>query len=162
LGGSLNKYSKGMFTAEMSSDASMNVIDATNIFQPAPILTICTGHFVSTRSRANTAGHHYTSGDVYLQNIAARYSWNSGTIGRDNGAAVVGTVMGTRLAYSFGDVEADKIFFYSAVSDVTTSPNQPENSLNDHHFKFFKERSNRHYFTRRHSASPITFSITIL
>ncbi len=124
FGGSLNKYIKGMFNTEMNSDESMKVIDAAGIFQLTPDLAIWAGRFLSPSSRANMAGPYFTSGDGYWQNIAARYGWNGGTIGRDEGAAVVGTAFDQRLAYSFGAFEADKIFFYSGVADVTTNPNQ--------------------------------------
>lgn len=119
--GSLNKYIKGMFNTEMNSDESMKVIDAAGIFQLTPELAIWAGRFLSPSSRANMAGPYYTSGDGYWQNVAARYGWNGGTIGRDEGAAVVGTALEQRLAYSFGAFEADKIFFYSGL-DSTTIP----------------------------------------
>lgn len=111
--GSLNKYIKGMFNTEMNGDESMKVIDAAGIFQITPDLAIWAGRFLSPSSRANMAGPYYTSGDGYWQNIAARYGWNGGTIGRDEGAALVGTAFDQRLAYSFGAFEADKIFYYS-------------------------------------------------
>jgi hypothetical protein len=129
FGGSLNKYIKGMFTTEMNSDESMKVIDAAGIFQLTPDLAIWAGRFVSPSARANMAGPYYTSGDGYWQNISARYGWNGGTIGRDDGAAVVGMALDQRLAYSFGAFEADKIFFFSGVGDVTTNPNQSDDLM---------------------------------
>ncbi|HEC74073.1 MAG TPA: porin [Methylophaga aminisulfidivorans] len=116
--GSLNKYIKGMFNTEMNSDESMKVIDAAGIFQLTPDLAIWAGRFLSPSSRANMAGPYYTSGDGYWQNIAARYGWNGGTIGRDEGVAVVGTTLDQRLAYSFGAFEADKIFFFSGLDST--------------------------------------------
>jgi hypothetical protein len=91
----------------------MKIIDAVGIFQFTPDVAIWAGRFLSPSSRANMAGPYYTSGDGYWQNIAARYGWNGGTIGRDEGVAVVGTAFDQRLAYSFGAFEADKIFYYS-------------------------------------------------
>jgi hypothetical protein len=113
VSGSLNKYIKGMFNTEMNSDESMKIIDAAGIFQFTPDVAIWAGRFLSPSSRANMAGPYYTSGDGYWQNIAARYGWNGGTIGRDEGVALVGTALDQRLAYSFGAFEADKIFYYS-------------------------------------------------
>jgi hypothetical protein len=126
--GSLNKYIKGMFNTEMNSDESMKVIDAAGIFQISPDIAIWAGRFLSPSSRANMAGPYYTSGDGYWQNIAARYGWNGGTIGRDEGAAVVGTAFDQRLAYSFGAFEADKIFFYSGLANEAGVGANPANT----------------------------------
>ncbi|SFK50863.1 porin [Methylophaga sulfidovorans] len=120
VSGSLNKYIKGMFNTEMNSDESMKIIDAAGIFQFTPDVAIWAGRFLSPSSRANMAGPYYTSGDGYWQNIAARYGWNGGTIGRDEGVALVGTTLDQRLAYSFGAFEADKIFYYSLGEGAAT------------------------------------------
>ena len=128
VGGSLNKYVKGMFNTEKSGgNDTFQVIDAAGIFQLTPDLAIWAGRFLSPSSRANMAGPYYTSGDGYWQNIAARYGWNGGTIGRDDGAAVVGTAFDQSLAYSFGAFEADKIFFFSGLGNIsTTNPQQSD------------------------------------
>lgn len=127
VAGGLNKYIKGMFNSEKSGgNDTFQVIDAVGIFQLTPDFSIWAGRFLSPSSRANMAGPYYTSGDGYWQNIAARYGWNGGTIGRDDGVAIVGTAADQRLAYSFGAFEADKIFFFSGLTDESTS--NPEQS----------------------------------
>lgn len=130
VSGSLNKYIKGMFNTEMNSDESMKVIDAAGIFQVTPDLQIWAGRFLSPSSRANMAGPYYTSGDGYWQNITARYGWNGGTIGRDEGVAIVGSAADGRLGYSFGAFEADKIFFFSGLGNESTSnPDQDDDLM---------------------------------
>jgi hypothetical protein len=130
VSGSLNKYIKGMFNTEKSGgNDTFQVIDAAGIFQVTDDVQIWAGRFLSPSSRANMAGPYYTSGDGYWQNIAARYGWNGGTIGRDDGVAVVGTALDQRLNYSFGAFEADKIFFFSGVGDVTSNPNQGDDLM---------------------------------
>jgi hypothetical protein len=130
VAGSLNEYIKGMFNSEKSGgNDTFQVIDAAGIFQVTPDIQIWAGRFLSPSSRANMAGPYYTSGDGYWQNIAARYGWNGGTIGRDDGAAIVGNAFDQRLNYSFGAFEADKIFLFSGVNDVTTNPDQGDDLM---------------------------------
>jgi hypothetical protein len=130
VSGGLNKYIKGMFNSEKSGgNDTFQVIDAAGIFQVSPDVQIWAGRFLSPSSRANLAGPYYTSGDGYWQNISARYGWNGGTIGRDDGVAIVGSGADGRLGYSFGAFEADKIFFFSGLSDESTSNSDQDDEL---------------------------------
>lgn len=130
LSGGLNKYIKGMFNTEKSGgNDTFQVIDAVGIFQITPDFSVWAGRFLSPSSRANMAGPYYTSGDGYWQNIAARYGWNGGTIGRDDGVAIVATAMDQRLAYSFGAFEADKIFLFSGLANESTSNSEQSDEL---------------------------------
>lgn len=130
MSGGLNKYIKGMFNSEKSGgNDSFQVIDAVGIFQLTPDFSIWAGRFLSPSSRANMAGPYYSSGDGYWQDIVSRYGWNGGTIGRDDGVAMVGTAFDQRLAYSFGAFEADKIFFFSGLSNESTSNPEQDDDL---------------------------------
>jgi hypothetical protein len=130
VSGGLNKYIKGMFNSEKSGgNDSFQVIDAAGIFQLTPDFAIWTGRFLSPSSRANMAGPYYTSGDGYWQNIVSRYGWNGGTIGRDDGVAVVGSAADGRLGYSFGAFEGDKIFFFSGLANESTSNPEQDDDL---------------------------------
>jgi hypothetical protein len=117
LSGGINKYIKGMVNIENSGGTGdkFSVIDAAAIFQINPELEIYAGRFLSPSSRANMAGPFYSSGDGYWQNIVARYGWNGGEIGRDEGVAIVGTAADERLAYSFGVFEGGNIFKLSGL-----------------------------------------------
>jgi hypothetical protein len=160
--GSLNKYVKGMFNTEMNSDESMKVIDAAGIFQITPDFAIWAGRFLSPSSRANMAGPYYTGGDGYWQNIAARYGWNGGTIGRDEGAAVVGTAFDQRLAYSFGAFEADKIFFFSGVNDVTNNPAQGDELMYAGRLQYsFWDKEPGYYGTGNYLGAKDIFTIGV-
>ncbi|PHS30569.1 MAG: porin [Methylophaga sp.] len=130
VSGGLNKYIKGMFNTEKSGgNDTFQVIDAVGIFQVTPDFAVWAGRFLSPSSRANMAGPYYTSGDGYWQNIVARYGWNGGTIGRDDGVAIVATAMDQRLAYSFGAFEADKIFLFSGLANESTSNSDQSDEL---------------------------------
>ena len=161
--GALNKYIKGMFNTEMNSDESMKVIDAAGIFQLTPDFAIWTGRFLSPSSRANMAGPYYTSGDGYWQNNAARYGWNGGTIGRDEGVAVVGTTLDQRLAYSFGAFEADKIFFYSGLANESTSnPNQSDELMYAGRLQYsFWDKEPGYYGTGNYLGAKDIFTIGV-
>jgi hypothetical protein len=127
VSGALNKYIKGIFNTEKSGgNDTFQIIDAAGIFQFTPDMAIWAGRFLSPSSRANMAGPYYTLGGGYWQDIAARYGWNGGTIGRDDGVALVATAFDQRLAYSFGAFEADKIFEFSGVADVTNNADQSD------------------------------------
>ncbi|MDX1572982.1 MAG: porin [Methylophaga sp.] len=118
LAGALNKYIKGMLNTEISGPSnSSQVIDAVGIFELTPNFSIWAGRFLSPSSRANMAGPFYTSGDGYWADLTARYGWNGGVIGRDDGVAVVGTTLDQRLAYSFGAFEGKDIFRFSVGAD---------------------------------------------
>jgi len=131
VSGGLNKYIKGIFNTEKSGgDDTFQVIDAAGIFEVTPDISIWAGRFLSPSSRANMAGPYYTSGDGYWQNIAARYGWNGGYIGRDDGVALVGLAFDQRFAYSFGAFEGDRIFNFSGLPDVsTTNPDQSDDLM---------------------------------
>ena len=110
VGGSLNKNIKGMFNSEKSGAGdTFQVIDAAGIFEISPELSIWTGRFLSPSDRANMAGPYYSLGGGYWANIASRYGWNGGIIGRDEGVAVVGSAFDGMLGYSVGAFEGDKL-----------------------------------------------------
>ncbi|WP_438969823.1 porin [Methylophaga sp.] len=118
LAGALNKYIKGMLNTEKSGgNDNFQVIDAVGIFQLTPDFSIWAGRFLSPSSRANLAGPFFTSGDGYWADITARYGWNGGVIGRDDGVAVVGLALDQRLNYSFGVFEGKDIFRFSVGTD---------------------------------------------
>jgi hypothetical protein len=119
LSGSFNKYIKGMLNTEKSGGGSANsnfeVIDANVQFQVTPEVSIWAGRFLSPSDRANMAGPYYSMGGGYWANIASRYGWNGGVIGRDDGVAVVTSFMEDHVAVSFGAFEGDNIFRFSGV-----------------------------------------------
>ena len=127
IAGAVNDKISGIFTTEKSGgNDTMQVIDAAGIFKLTPDIEIWAGRFLSPGSRANLAGPYYSLGGDYWQNIAARYGWNGGTIGRDDGVAVVAKAFDQRLVYSFGAFDADKIFHFSGVNDVADNPEQSD------------------------------------
>ncbi|PCJ31152.1 MAG: porin [Gammaproteobacteria bacterium] len=163
VAGSLNKYIKGMFNTEKSGgNDTFQIIDAAGIFQITPDVAIWAGRFLSPSSRANMAGPYYTSGDGYWQNISARYGWNGGTIGRDDGAAVVGTAFDQRLAYSFGAFEADKIFLFSGVNDVTNNANQSDDLMYAGRLQYsFWDKEPGYYGTGNYLGAKDIFTIGV-
>ena len=103
VSGALNENISGILNTEISGpDNAVQVIDAAGIFQLSSTLSVWAGRFISPGSRANLAGPFYSLGGGYWQNIAARYGWNGGVIGRDDGVALIGTGFDERLAFSFG------------------------------------------------------------
>ncbi len=130
VAGAVNKRIRGIFTSEKSgANDTVQVIDAAGIFTLGSNLEVWAGRFLSPGSRANLAGPYYSLGGDYWQNIAARYGWNGGTIGRDDGIALVGNVLEQRLVYSFGAFEANKIFHFSNVDAVTDNPQQQDSLM---------------------------------
>lgn len=119
LSGSLNKYIKGMLNTEKSDGQSWEVIDANVQFQLTPEIAIWAGRFLSPSDRANMAGPYYSMGGGYWANIASRYGWNGGIIGRDDGVAIVTSFMEDHLAISFGAFEGDNIFRFSGVGALS-------------------------------------------
>ncbi len=120
LSGSFNKYIKGMLNTERSGggEGNIEVIDANVQFQLTPEVAIWAGRFLSPSDRANMAGPYYSSGGGgvgYWANISSRYGWNGGVIGRDEGVAVVSSLLDDHLAISFGAFEGDNIFRFSGV-----------------------------------------------
>ncbi len=117
VSGSLNKYIKGMLNTERSGGGQGNweVIDANVQLQLTPEVAIWAGRFLSPSDRANMAGPYYSSagGGGYWANISSRYGWNGGVIGRDEGVAVVSSLLEDHLAISFGVFEGDNIFRFS-------------------------------------------------
>ena len=161
VSGSLNKYIKGMFNSEKSGgNDSFQIIDAAGIFQFTPDMAIWAGRFLSPSSRANMAGPYYTSGDGYWANITARYGWNGGTIGRDDGVALVATAFDQRLAYSFGAFEADKIFEFSGVGDVTDNVEQDDDLMYAGRLQYsFWEKEPGYYGTGNYLGTKDIFTI---
>ena len=66
--------------------------------------------------RANMAGPYYSLGGGYWSGIASRYGFNGGYIGRDDGVAVVGSLLSGKLAYSFGAFEGNTAFQIAPVT----------------------------------------------
>ncbi len=122
LSGSLNKYIKGMLNTEKSGGGvggNIEIIDANVQFQITPEIAIWAGRFLSPSDRANMAGPYYSMGGGYWANVASRYGWNGGIIGRDEGVALVGSAFDSKLAYSFGAFEGDNIFRFSGVGALS-------------------------------------------
>lgn len=120
ISGSLNKYIKGMLNTESSgTGGATEVIDANVQLQITDDIAIWAGRFLSPSDRANMAGPYYSMGGGYWANIASRYGWNGGTIGRDEGVAIVGSAMDSHVGYSFGLFEGDKIFRFSPVAALS-------------------------------------------
>lgn len=118
MSGSLNKYVKGMFNTEKSGgNDTFQVIDANVQFAVTPDLTLWAGRFLSPSDRANMAGPYYSLGGGYWANIASRYGWNGGIIGRDNGVAAVGTALDGKLSYSAGAFEGHTTWTYSGLGN---------------------------------------------
>lgn len=170
VSGSLNKYIKGMFNSEKRvdinsderSDESFEIIDAAGIFEISPELSIWAGRFLSPSSRANMAGPYYTSGDGYWQNIAARYGFNGGIIGRDEGVALVGTALDQRLAYSFGVFEGDKIFELSGVNEISSNPDQDDDLMYAGRLQYsFWEKEPGYYGTGNYLGTKDIFTIGV-
>lgn len=114
ISGSLNKYIKGMLNTESSgTGGATEVIDANVQLQLTDDIAIWAGRFLSPSDRANMAGPYYSMGGGYWANIASRYGWNGGIIGRDEGVAIVGSAMENHLGYSFGVFEGSNIFRFS-------------------------------------------------
>jgi hypothetical protein len=124
LSGSFNKYIKGMLNTEKSGGGdggNWEIIDANVQFQLTPEVAIWAGRFLSPSDRANMAGPYYSMGGGYWANVASRYGWNGGIIGRDEGVAVVGSAMDGMLGYSFGAFQGDNIFRFSGVGAQSES-----------------------------------------
>ncbi len=124
LSGSLNKYIKGMLNTEKDiAGQGFQAIDANVQIAITPELTIWAGRFLSPSDRANMAGPYYSLGGGYWSGIASRYGFNGGYIGRDDGVAVVGSLLGGKLAYSFGAFEGNTEFKIapSPASSVSTN-----------------------------------------
>lgn len=133
ISGSFNKYIKGMLNTEKSGGGSagsnVEVIDANVQFQLTPEVAIWAGRFLSPSDRANMAGPYYSMGGGYWANIASRYGWNGGVIGRDDGVAVVSSLLEDHLAISFGAFEGNQIFRFSGVGAQSQSSNTKDNLM---------------------------------
>lgn len=118
LSGSFNKYIKGMLNTERSGggdQGNVEVIDANVQLYLTPEIAIWAGRFLSPSDRANMAGPYYSMGGGYWANIASRYGWNGGIIGRDEGVALVTSFMEDHLALSFGAFNGNNTFRFSGV-----------------------------------------------
>lgn len=130
VSGSLNKYIKGMLNTEKSGgNDTFQVIDANVQFEISPEFAIWAGRFLSPSDRANMAGPYYSMGGGYWANIASRYGWNGGIIGRDEGVAAVGTALDGKLAYSFGAFQGDNIFKFSDVGAQSETKGTKDNLM---------------------------------
>jgi hypothetical protein len=124
LSGSFNKYIKGMLNTEKSgggTGGNWEIIDANVQFQLTPEVAIWAGRFLSPSDRANMAGPYYSMGGGYWANIASRYGWNGGIIGRDEGVAIVGSAMDSKIGYSFGVFQGDNTFRFSGINAQSES-----------------------------------------
>jgi hypothetical protein len=129
LSGSFNKYIKGMLNTEKSgggTGGNWEIIDANVQFQLTPEVAIWAGRFLSPSDRANMAGPYYSMGGGYWASIASRYGYNGGIIGRDEGVAIVGSAMDSKIGYSFGVFNGDNTFRFSGAG--ATRLDQGENS----------------------------------
>ncbi|NQX89920.1 MAG: porin, partial [Halioglobus sp.] len=162
--GGLNEYITGMFNTEKSgSDDTFQVIDSVGIFKVTPDISIWAGRFLSPSSRANMAGPYYTSGDGYWQNIAARYGWNGGYIGRDDGVALVGLAIDQRFAYSFGAFEGDRIFNFSGLENISTdNPEQNDDLMVASRLQYsFWDKETGYYGTANYLGKKDIFTIGV-
>lgn len=122
LSGSLNKYIKGMLNTEKDiAGQGFQAIDANVQIAITPDLTIWAGRFLSPSDRANMAGPYYSLGGGYWAGIASRYGYNGGYIGRDDGVAIVGSMMGGKVGYSFGAFEGNTTFKIAPVATSNTA-----------------------------------------
>src|SRR5690606_9502900 len=122
LSGSLNKHIKGILTTEKDiAGQGFQVIDAAGIIEFAPEFSIWAGRFLSPSDRANMAGPYYSLGGGYWSGIASRYGCNGGYIGRDDGVAVVGSLMDGQVGYSFGAFEGNTAFQIAPVANQVRS-----------------------------------------
>lgn len=127
LSGSLSKNIKGMLNTEKDiAGEGFQAIDANVQLEISPEFAIWVGRFLSPSDRANMAGPYYSLGGGYWSGIASRYGFNGGYIGRDDGVAAVGTLMGGRLAYSFGAFEGNTAF---KIAPVTVGPRTGSDGL---------------------------------
>lgn len=127
LSGSLNKNIKGMLNTEKDiAGEGFQAIDANVQLEISPEFAIWVGRFLSPSDRANMAGPYYSLGGGYWSGIASRYGYNGGYIGRDDGVAAVGTLIGGRLAYSFGAFEGNTAF---KIAPVTVGPRTGSDGL---------------------------------
>lgn len=111
VSGSLNKYISGMFnTVFNEATYDTKVIDANVQIKFAPEYNIWVGRFLSPSDRANLAGPYYSLGGGYWAGIASRYGFNGGYVGRDDGVAIVGDLMGGKVGYSAGVFEGHTAF----------------------------------------------------
>jgi hypothetical protein len=125
LSGSLNKNIKGMLNTEKDiAGEGFQAIDANVQIAFSPELTVWVGRFLSPSDRANMAGPYYSLGGGYWSGIASRYGYNGGYIGRDDGVAVVGNLMGGKLGYSFGLFEGYTEFKIAPSPASSNSANQ--------------------------------------
>lgn len=139
LSGSLNKYIKGMLNTERTgggtdlngSGANVEVIDANVQLQITPEVAVWAGRFLPPSDRANMAGPYYSSGGGggYWANISSRYGWNGGVIGRDEGVAVVSSLLDDHLAISLGAFEGDNIFRFSGVNALSETAGRKDRPM---------------------------------
>ncbi|MFT7235118.1 MAG: hypothetical protein ACI9QV_000689 [Methylophagaceae bacterium] len=139
--GQLNEHISGMFNVEnsggieeavageVSSSRTFEVLDAVGIFKVSDNVDIYAGRFLSPSSRANMAGPFFASGGGYWQNLASRYGFNGGIIGRDEGIAVVATTANERLAYSFGAFEGGNIFRLTGLATESSTNSMQDDDL---------------------------------
>ncbi|HEY3300923.1 MAG TPA: porin [Methylophilaceae bacterium] len=102
MNGSLSKYIKATFNTEKKSDESVGVIDAIAQFEFMPEFNIWAGRMLPGSDRANLDGPYYLLAWAY-PGIVSRYP--SKTTGRDDGVAVWGKVLDSKLIYNFGGYE---------------------------------------------------------
>lgn len=121
LSGSLNKYIKGMLNVQNDDVSGYKTFDANVQFAVTPDITIWAGRFLSPSDRANLAGPYYTLGGGYWSTIASRYGANGGIVGRDDGVAVVGTLLDQKFQYSFGAFEGKNIVGVPLVANASQS-----------------------------------------
>lgn len=121
LSGAVNKYISGMLNYQTTGNY---VIDANVQIKPLDDVTIWVGRMLSPSDRANMAGPYYSLGTGWTGNdITARYSYNGGTIGRDDGVAVTGTLLDGVLSYGGGIYAGHTAFNLSQIPTWNTNTN---------------------------------------
>lgn len=106
MNASLNKYIKGTFNTEKKADESIGVIDAIAQFEFMPEFNIWAGRMLPASDRSNLNGPYYLLPFSY-PGIVSRYP--SRTTGRDDGAAVWGKLLDSRLIYNVGAFEGHNV-----------------------------------------------------
>lgn len=96
---SLNKYIKGTFNAEKSSDNSVQVMDAIAQFEFSDGFNVWAGRMLPPSDRANLDGPYYLS-NWYYPGVVSQYP--AKFAGRDDGLTVWGKLADKKLVYSVG------------------------------------------------------------
>ncbi len=117
MNGSLNKYIKATFNTEKKSDESIQVIDAIAQFEFMPEFNVWAGRMLPGSDRANMDGPYYLLAWQY-PGVASRYP--SKTTGRDDGVAVWGKLLDSKVIYNIGAYEGHNVGTKTASTPKTS------------------------------------------